>query len=108
TFTPRAGAISLRVEHGGDASVRLIVADTGPGIDESKKEAIFEKFHQLDASQTREYEGTGLGLAITRELVHVLGGTISLEASDGRGAIFLVTLPVETATPPERALFSLA
>ena len=107
-FTPPEGAISLRVEHGGEAFLRLIVADTGPGIDESLQEVIFEKFRQLDASQTREYEGTGLGLAITQELVHVLGGTITLVASDGLGATFLINLSLETPTPPERPQYSLA
>ena len=101
-FTPQDGAISLRVEHDREVSVRLIVSDTGPGIDEAKKDAIFEKFHQLDASQTREYEGTGLGLAITRELVQVLGGSITLDSAIGRGATFVITLPVRTRISPER------
>ena len=107
-FTPQDGAISLRVEHDREVSVRLIVSDTGPGIDEAKKDAIFEKFHQLDASQTREYEGTGLGLAITRELVQVLGGSITLDSAIGRGATFVITLPVRTRFSPERPRIPLA
>jgi signal transduction histidine kinase len=100
-FTPTGGAISLSVDRDGDLFVRLVVRDTGPGIAESQRQAIFEKFHQLDSSQTREHAGTGLGLAITKELVQMLGGTIELESTAGEGASFMVKLPIltERATP---------
>lgn len=97
-FTPTGGSISLEVERMGPRTVRLIVRDTGPGIPDDQREAIFEKFQQLDASKTREYEGTGLGLAITRELVNMLHGTIRLEGECGRGATFVVELPVTVET----------
>jgi signal transduction histidine kinase len=95
-FTPTGGAIFLTVDRDGDRFVRLIVRDTGPGIAESQRQAIFEKFHQLDSSQTREHAGTGLGLAITKDLVQMLGGTIELESTAGEGASFIVNLPVQT------------
>jgi signal transduction histidine kinase len=76
-----------------------VVRDTGPGIAEEHRASVFEKFRQLDSSETREYEGTGLGLAITRELVHVLGGAIELVSEPDRGAVFRVELPV---APPAR------
>jgi len=100
-FTPTGGAILLSVDRDGDHRVQLAVRDTGPGIAESQREAIFEKFHQLDSSQTREHAGTGLGLAITKDLVQMLGGTIELESTVGEGASFLVKLPIQTerATP---------
>ncbi len=100
-FTPTGGAISLAVDRDGDCFVRLVVRDTGPGIAESQRQAVFEKFHQLDSSQTREHAGTGLGLAITKDLVQMLGGTIELESTAGEGASFLVKLPIriERATP---------
>ena len=100
-FTPTGGAISLAVDRDGDRFVRLIVRDTGPGIAESQRQAIFEKFHQLDSSETREHAGTGLGLAITKDLVQMLGGTIELESTAGEGASFMVKLPIQTerATP---------
>ena len=93
-FTPTGGTVSLAVAGNADARVRLTVRDTGPGIPESQREAIFEKFRQLDASRTRAHEGTGLGLAISKDLVQVLGGTISLESAEGRGSAFIVELPV--------------
>ncbi len=101
-FTPEGGSVTVRVEHhnGAERGVRLGVSDTGPGIPEDQREAVFEKFKQVDASVTREHGGTGLGLAITRELVHILGGEIEFESEIGRGTTFLVTLP---ATAPEPA-----
>ncbi|MCH7872865.1 MAG: HAMP domain-containing protein [Planctomycetes bacterium] len=93
-FTPRGGAVSLALECMDGRSFRLAVSDTGPGIPEDQRDAIFEKFEQLDASKTREYEGTGLGLAITKELATMLHGTVHLEDGDRQGATFVVHLPV--------------
>ena len=93
-FTPAGGTIALAVRHDSGGKIRLIVSDTGPGISESQREHIFEKFYQLDSSATREHAGTGLGLAITRDLVQMLDGAIVLEPDRGDGATFEVTLPV--------------
>ncbi len=106
-FTPTGGAISLRAERADSQSVRLTVTDTGPGISPEQRAVIFEKFRQLDSSETREHEGTGLGLSITKELVHMLGGTIDLESDPGQGATFVVTLPtraVKDAAKPNVSL----
>jgi len=92
-FTPTGGSISLSVEPDEGSMVKMTVRDTGPGIPEDQREGIFEKFHQLDSSRTREYEGTGLGLAITKELVAMLGGNIKVEEPTGEGAVFVVCLP---------------
>ena len=94
-YTPNGGAIELRVESLQDQErVRISVTDTGPGIASENHEGIFEKFHQLDSSATREHGGTGLGLPISRELCTMLGGTIRVESRLGYGACFIVELPV--------------
>ncbi|MBN1490373.1 MAG: HAMP domain-containing protein [Phycisphaerae bacterium] len=103
-FTPEGGSIRLQASREGDDRVRLVVADSGPGIPEGEHEAIFEKFRQLDASVTREHSGTGLGLPISKELTHMLGGTISLESQLNHGTTFTVILPVEC---PEKATIPL-
>ncbi len=107
-FTPTGGTVSLTVEHNKRDSVRLIVGDTGPGIAPELREEIFESFRQLDSSKTREYEGTGLGLAITKELVRILGGTISLESEVGQGATFIVDLPLKLDAPVPQPPINLA
>ena len=106
-FTPQRGRIDLKArlldaEHQSD--LELQIADTGPGIAESDRETIFEKFHQLDASITREYSGTGLGLAIVKELLDMMGGDIRVGGQPGKGAVFTVRLPIkQTDDLPQQA-----
>ena len=96
-FTPAGGKISLAMEARDSEHIQLIVQDTGPGVPPDQAKSIFEKFHQLDASKTREHQGTGLGLTITQELVTVLKGRIHLQPNEGRGATFVVTIPIRLA-----------
>jgi signal transduction histidine kinase len=95
-YTPDQGAIGLEAVPLDSAQrVRLVVWDTGPGINEEDQLRIFEKFQQLDASVTREYSGAGLGLPISSDLCTLLGGTIRVESRPGSGARFIVELPIE-------------
>ena len=72
----------------------LSVSDTGPGIPPEERERIFEKFHQIDNSNTRTKGGTGLGLAIAKDIVELHGGRIWVESIVGRGSTFRLELPV--------------
>ena len=73
------------------------VSDTGPGIPVEECERIFEKFRQVDSSNTRAKGGTGLGLAIAREIVEMHGGRIWVESTMGQGSTFHMELPVRAA-----------
>jgi len=91
----------------GNRRIRLSVVDTGPGIAPENQEKIFEKFWQIDSSVTREHSGSGLGLAISKELTQLLGGSIRVESEPGKGAAFIVVLPIECPETVHRPLPSL-
>lgn len=71
------------------------VKDSGIGISENQKEAIFDYFHQLDDTNTREYEGIGLGLSISQKVASVMGGRLEVESEPDKGSTFYFVLPVE-------------
>ena len=75
-------------------TVLFTVKDQGRGIPTNKIESIFERFHQVDASDSRKKGGTGLGLAICRSIVQQHGGQIWVESTLGEGSTFYFTLPV--------------
>lgn len=97
-FTPVGGKISVVVEVTANKSdnpeLKVLVKDTGIGINASDRELIFEKFRQVDGAAQREYAGSGLGLAIAKNLVELHGGKIWVEDNVGGGTVFGFTLPL--------------
>ena len=105
-FTPEGGQITVALslipspsgrgmsKGQGEGEVRITVLDTGVGISQEELSKLFDRFYQVDSSQTREHEGTGIGLALTKELVELHHGTISVDSKLGSWTEFTVTLPL--------------
>lgn len=95
-FTPQGGRVRVeatRQVRPGKDFILVSVADTGPGIPPEHLERIFDKFRQVDGSNTRNHRGTGLGLALCKSLVEIQGGSIWVESRTGEGAHFSFTVP---------------
>jgi PAS domain S-box-containing protein len=93
-FTP-AGGVALIVEPGiWPGEISFMVRDTGIGIAPEAQRRIFREFEQASEKTARNYGGTGLGLSISERIVKRMGGRITLESDEGRGATFVVSVPL--------------
>ena len=82
-----SGSISVDVKMGGEF-IHFSVADTGIGIPIHQQSIVFERFIQAEHGHKKNFGGTGLGLAISKNLVKLLGGSISVESEPGKGSVF--------------------
>lgn len=98
------GVVAVSASTNGNGG-EFLVRDTGIGIPAEAHALIFEPFRQVDSSMTRQYGGVGLGLYIVRQLLELLGGTISLESNIGKGSLFRVWVPNREPTR-KRPVFS--
>jgi CheY-like chemotaxis protein len=99
----RQGKVIVHARRRGD-SVRIEVWDSGPGIPEDKRQAIFDEFVQLEPESSGGRRGIGLGLAIVHRLTQMLHHPLAVDSVEGRGTRFTVTVPLAqspvTAAPP--------
>jgi signal transduction histidine kinase len=96
-FTDEGGiTISTSVHnHQGKPQATVTITDTGLGIEPAQQQKLFRPFVRVDGDNTRKYEGTGLGLAISRNLIELMGGTITLESAGlNTGTTVKITLPI--------------
>ncbi|MBR1584441.1 MAG: HAMP domain-containing protein [Clostridia bacterium] len=92
-YTQNGGAIKVSLQRQG-RDARFTVTDNGPGIPRENLPHIFDRFYRVDTARSREKGGTGLGLSIVHQLVLLHGGAISVESEEGKGASFIVELPL--------------
>lgn len=96
-FSPLNDVVTIAVDIR-FGSVRVTVTDRGPGVPDSFRGRLFQKFSQADSSDTRQKGGTGLGLAICKEIIERMGGKVGVVSDVGKGATFYFDLPCEDAT----------
>jgi len=94
-FSPPGSEIQLLARRIADDEAQFEVRDQGRGIPQEKLEQIFERFQQVDASDSRSKGGTGLGLAICRSIVQQHGGRIWATSTPGKGSAFYFTVPTQ-------------
>lgn len=90
-FTPEDGTIEVTIEDL-DEKVKIIVKDTGIGIDKKYHDSIFNRFNQVIDQGTESKGGSGLGLTITKQIIDMHGGQISVESELGKGCKFIIIL----------------
>lgn len=78
-------------------TIEFEIADSGIGMSAEQQANLFQPFVQADSSTTRKYGGSGLGLVISKELVQLMGGTIKVTSSQGKGTTFHIDLPLKAA-----------
>src|SRR4030042_5512597 len=100
-FTPEAGTVTCRIRILNDkkdpsieTTLRIIIADTGPGIPMQEREKIFERFYRGEGDLYEDSGGTGIGLSLTRELIKMLHGEVAVKSLVGTGAVFIVSIPL--------------
>ena len=93
-FTPAGGSVELRAERVGER-IRIVISDTGKGIQPEFLPHVFDRFRQVDSSGSQRSGGLGLGLALVKHLAELHGGKVEAASEGvGRGAAFTVTLPL--------------
>lgn len=93
-FTPVGRSVVLSASVLGER-IRIEIRDEGPGIPDSLRPRLFERFAQGDASDARQKSGTGLGLAISKAIVDAHYGVLGFEKNQPRGTIFFIELPLD-------------
>jgi len=90
------GSVHVQLSKLNDTQWGITVSDTGKGIPKEEIPHIFETFRQVEGTTTRLHGGFGLGLSIVKQLVNLMGGSVSVSSELGQGSTFSITLPIKT------------
>jgi two-component system, sensor histidine kinase and response regulator len=92
-FAPPGSRVQVMLEPGSPGTARIRVLDRGPGIDESDRKRLFQRYVRLSARPTSGESSTGLGLSIAKQLVDAMHGSLAYEPRPGGGSVFVFELP---------------
>ena len=98
-FTEQGG-VTIKVNSPQPDTLHFAVIDTGMGMTEAQLQSVFEAFSQADASMSRRFGGTGLGTTISKQLVELMGGTITAKSELNKGSTFEFTVPIKKVKQP--------
>lgn len=100
-FTPERGNVQITINETSNNTAEIRIRNTGVAIPQKEIPKLFDRFYQVDSSQTKEYEGTGIGLALVKELIELHRGSISVKSDEGEASKkdsawteFAITLPL--------------
>jgi PAS domain S-box-containing protein len=99
-------SVSMQTETETHRVIRFEVRDTGIGIADEDRMALFERFSQVEATSTRRFGGVGLGLATARHLVETMGGLIDADSAPGKGSTFWLSVPFPKSARDRRPIVS--
>lgn len=92
-YAPEGSTVTLKLETAGEGC-RFLVIDHGPGIDDSEKKRVFDRFYRGSASRS-DPDHFGLGLSVALELARVQGGDVTVTDTPGGGASFAISMPFD-------------
>lgn len=93
-YSPKGAVIDVGLRLGRPGTVRILIADRGPGIDAAQRDQLFRRYVRLDARPTGDESSSGVGLAAAQREMEWMGGELWHEDRDGGGSVFIVELPV--------------
>ena len=97
------GSVTISIKNKQSGYLHFAISDTGIGMTPTQLESVFEPFAQADESMSRRFGGTGLGTTISKQLIELMGGTISAKSEKGKGSTFEFNIPMVLANVPTKS-----
>ena len=97
------GSVTITIKNKQSGFLHFAISDTGIGMTQAQLDSVFEPFAQADESMSRRFGGTGLGTTISKQLIELMGGSISAKSKKGTGSTFEFSIPIKLASVPTQS-----